>query len=54
MRNTVLAFIITLLLGFAGMIIDSNVGLDGNFSVVLAIAAMGSFILYAINNRNTK
>lgn len=54
MRGAISAFIITLLLGIAGMLIDSNVGLDGNFSVVLAIAAMGSFILYAINNHKTK
>ena len=54
MRGIVVAFITTLLLGVVGMLIDSNVGLDGNFSVVLAISAMGSFILYAIKNRKTK
>lgn len=54
MRNTVVAFISTLLLGIAGMLIDSNIGMDGNFSVVLAIATMGAFILYAIDDRKKK
>ena len=54
MRNAVVAFIATLLLGFTGMIIESNIGMDGNFSVVLAIATMGAFVLYAIADRKKK
>ena len=48
------SFFLTLFMGFCGMLIDSNIGLDGNFSVVLAIATMGAFILNSINNRKTK
>lgn len=54
MRNAIVAFITTLLLGIIGMLIDSNIGLDGNFSVVLAIATMGAFILYAVDGRRKK
>lgn len=53
MRLAVEAFFATLLLSFIGMLIDSNVGLDGNFSVVLAVATMGAFVIYAID-RNKK
>lgn len=51
MRLAAEAFIATLILGIAGMIIDSNIGLDGNFSVVLAVATMGAFVIYAIDHK---
>lgn len=54
MRNAIVAFITTLLLGIIGMLIDSNIGMDGNFSVVIAMATMGAFVLYAISDRKKK
>lgn len=50
----VAAFVTTLLSGVVGMLIDYNIGMDGNFSIVAAIATMGAFILYAINDREKK
>lgn len=49
MKKCVIAFVITSLSGFIGMLIDSNIGLDGNFSIVISIAAMGSMIIYYID-----
>ncbi len=51
MRIAAEAFIATLILGIVGMLIDSNVGLDGNFSVVLAVATIGAFVIYAIDRK---
>ena len=43
------AFLLTVVCSFIAMLIDSNIELDGNFSVVVAIAVMGSFIVYSLN-----
>ena len=51
MKKSVMAFILTLLVGFIGMLIDDSLGMDGNFSIVCSVAAMGSMIIYC-NDRN--
>lgn len=51
MRIAAEAFIATLILGIVGMLIDYNVGLDGNFSVVVAVATIGAFVIYAIDRK---
>lgn len=51
MRLAAEAFIATLILSFLGMLIDYNIGLDGNLSVVLAVATMGAFVIYAIDHK---
>lgn len=51
MRIAVEAFIAALIMGFVGMLIDYNVGLDGNFSVVFAVATIGAFVIYAIDRK---
>lgn len=48
------AFFATIVLGFAATLLDSNVGMGGNFGVIVAIAVMGAFILYAIDKRDKK
>ena len=50
MKKSVIAFILTLLVGFIGMLIDDSLGMDGNFSIVCSVAAMGSIVIY-YNNR---
>ena len=51
MKKCVIAFVVTLLAGFIGMLIDDSLGMDGNFSIVCSVAAMGSMIIYC-NDRN--
>lgn len=46
MKKSICAFFITIIFCFFAMIIDSNIGLDGNFSVVIAIATVGSINIY--------
>lgn len=49
------AFFATVLIGFAALLLDANlIGSGGAFGVIVAIAVMGSFILYAIDNRDKK
>ncbi len=50
MKLHIIAFICTLIASVIGMLIDSNVGMDGNFSVTMAIATMGAFLLYSHSN----
>lgn len=50
MKKCVIAFVVTLLAGFIGMLIDDSLGMDGNFSIVCSVAAMGSIVIY-YNNR---
>ena len=52
MKSAVTAFFLTVFFSFIGMIIDGNVGMDGNFSVVIAIAVMGSFVVYSLNKND--
>ena len=54
MKMAVAAFLLTVVFSFIGMIIDSNIELDGNFSVVIAIAVMGSFVVYSLNKNDNK
>lgn len=50
------AFFTTIFMGFVGtfidMIIAENLRLDGNFSIILAVATMGSFILSRIGRND--
>lgn len=52
MKTALLAFLLTIVFSFLAMLIDSNIGLDGNFSVVIAIAVMGSFVVYSLNKQD--
>lgn len=52
MKMAVAAFLLTVVFSFIGMIIDSNIELDGNFSVVIAIAVIGSFVVYSLNKND--
>ena len=47
LKTPVIALICTLIAGVVGMLIDTNVGMDGNFSIILAVSVMGAFILYS-------
>ena len=49
---TFIAFGLTVLAGIVGMLIDSLIGLDGNFSVVCAIAAAVGILVYCINKKD--
>lgn len=51
MRIAAEAFVAVVIMGIVGILIDYNVGMDGNFSVVLAVATMGAFIIYAIDRK---
>lgn len=51
MRIAVEAFVAAVIMGIVGILIDYNVGMDGNFSVVLAVATMGAFVIYAIDRK---
>ncbi len=46
MKKSICAFLLTIILCVCAMIIDANVGFDGNLSVVIAIAIMGSINIY--------
>ena len=52
MKSAVTAFFLTVFFSFIGLLIDSNIGMDGNFSVVIAIAVMGSFVVYSLNKND--
>ncbi len=45
-------FFVTVFMGIVGMIIDENLRMDGNFSIILAIATMGAFILNRIGRND--
>lgn len=51
MRIAAEAFVAAVIMSIVGMLIDYNVGMDGNFSVVLAVATMGAFVIYAIDRK---
>lgn len=51
MRIAVEAFVVAVIMGIVGILIDYNVGMDGNFSVVLAVATIGAFVIYAIDRK---
>ena len=51
-NKAILAFLATVVLAIVGMLIDQNIGLDGNLSIVVAIAAMGSIILYQMGKNS--
>jgi len=52
MKISVIAFVSTIILGIVGMLVDQSIGLDGNFSLIVSIAAIGSFIVYGLNSSN--
>lgn len=49
MKKSLIAFFTTVIFSVIAMLIDSNIGFDGNLSVVVSIATIGTFIYYAIN-----
>lgn len=52
MKMAVVAFLLTVFFSFIAMLIDGNIGMDGNFSVVIAIAVIGSFVVYSLNKND--
>lgn len=52
-EKSICAFLLTIILCVFAMIIVANVGLDGNLSVVTAIAIMGSINIY-LNEKSEK
>lgn len=44
--KAVLIFLFIIMAGFIGAICDSNIGLDGNFSIVFSIGAATMFITW--------
>ena len=44
--RAVLIFLFIIMAGFIGAICDSNIGLDGNFSIVFSIGAATMFITW--------
>lgn len=51
MKIYIIAFVLTVLLSIVGMITDQILGLDGNFSIVVSIATIGSIIIYCLDKR---
>lgn len=45
LKNPVVAFLGIVFAGIIGMLIDSYVGLDGNFSVVVALGIVGAILV---------
>ena len=47
MKKSLIAFFTTVIFGVIAMLIDSNIGFDGNLSVVISIATIGTFIYHS-------
>lgn len=54
MKRSIVAFLISILIGILAMVIDVNIGLDGNFSIVATIASVGSLLIYNLNSPGEK
>ncbi len=44
-KKPIVAFIGICFAAFIGMLIDSNIGMDGNFSVVVALGIIGAILV---------
>ena len=54
MKKSVEVFIATAIVGFIGYIIDLNLHGHGVLGIIFAIAIVGAFIVFAIDNKVTK
>ena len=51
MGKIILAIIVTIIMGYIGIIIGAMLNLEGYLGIIFSIATMGAFILYAIENK---
>lgn len=51
MKQSVLALIVTMLAGLAGLFIGAMLNMEGYLGIITAIAVMGYFIISAIEGR---
>ena len=49
MGRIIIAILVTILMGYVGIIIGVMFNLEGYLGVIFAIATMGAFILHAID-----
>lgn len=51
MGRIIIAILVTILMGYVGIIIGVMFNLEGYLGVIFAIATMGAFILHAIDSK---
>ncbi len=51
MGRIIIAILVTILMGYVGIIIGAMLNLEGYLGIIFAIATMGAFILYAIDSK---
>ena len=51
MGKIVIAIIVTIIMGYIGIIIGAMLNLEGYLGVIFSIATMGAFILHAIESK---
>lgn len=51
MGKIIVAIIVTIIMGYIGIIIGAMLNLEGYLGIIFAIATMGAFILHAIENK---
>ena len=51
MGKIVVAVIMTIIMGYIGIIIGAMLNLEGYLGVIFSITTMGAFILHAIENK---
>ena len=51
MGKIILAIIVTIIMGYIGIIIGAMLNLEGYLGIIFSIATMGAFILHAIENK---
>lgn len=51
MGRIIIAILVTILMGYIGIIIGAMFNLEGYLGIIFAIARMGAFILHAIDSK---
>lgn len=51
MGRIIIAILVTILMGYIGIIIGAMLNLEGYLGIIFAIATMGAFILHAIDSK---
>lgn len=51
MGRIIIAILVTILMGYVGIIIGAMLNLEGYLGIIFAIATMGAFILHAIDSK---
>lgn len=51
MGRIIIAILVTILMGYIGIIIGAMFNLEGYLGIIFAIATMGAFILHAIDSK---